>query len=216
MAQFGWAYINCSSSGGTANHAGPLNSIQYLVSSTDTSGSSNLTFDVSSSLLNLNGDLNVNGSITASVFVTDRTDLISGSTIFGNTTDDTHQFTGSIYVGPSASAPTFYVDVFNSQSVTTGFRVAYMSVTASGVTSSNSNYIIGLGGSGDLEFRIHSASVAGSGALLIVKDEISPRVGSITLSASSGDTIDGNAFYEISGSNPAISLYSNGTNWFVF
>ena len=127
MAQFGWAYINCSSSGGSGNHAGPLKSIQYLVSSTDTSGSGNLTFDSSTNLLNLNGDMNVNGAITASVFVTDQTEIVSGSTIFGNTDDDTHIRTGSLYVGPSASAPTFYVDVFNSQSVTTGFRVAYSS-----------------------------------------------------------------------------------------
>lgn len=214
MAQFGWAYVNCSSS--AAGHAGPIGSVQYLISATDTSGSSNFTFDSSTNLLNLNGNLNVEGAITASIFITDQTDIVSGSTIFGNSTDDTHIRTGSFYVGPSASAPTFQVDVYNSQSVTTGFRVAYRSVTGSGLTSSNDNYIIGLGGSGDLEFRIHSASVAGSGSLLIIKDEINPRVGSITLSASSGETIDGNAFYEISGSSPAISLYSNGANWFVF
>jgi hypothetical protein len=214
MAQFGWAYVNCSSS--AAGHAGPIGSVQYLISATDTSGSSNFTFDSSTNLLNLNGNLNVEGAITASIFITDQTDIVSGSTIFGNSTDDTHIRTGSFYVGPSASAPTFQVDVYNSQSVTTGFRVAYRSVTGSGLTSSNDNYIIGLGGSGDLEFRIHSASVAGSGSLLIIKDETNVRAGTITLSASSGDTIDGNAFYEISGSNPAISLYSNGANWFVF
>ena len=214
MAQFGWAYVNCSSS--AASHAGPLNSIQYLISATDTSGSSNLTFDSSTNLLNLNGDLNVNGAITASVFVTDQTEIISGSTIFGNSNDDTHIRTGSLYVGASASAPIFQVDIYNSQSVTTGFRVAYRSVTGSGLTSSNDNYIIGLGGSGDLEFRIHSASTAGSGAIMIIKDESALRTGQITLSASSGDNIDGSAFYEISGSNPAISLYSNGADWFVF
>jgi len=214
MAQFGWAYVNCSSS--AASHAGPLNSIQYLISATDTSGSSNLTFDSSTNLLNLNGDLNVNGAITASVFVTDQTEIVSGSTIFGNSNDDTHIRTGSLYVGASASAPIFQVDIYNSQSVTTGFRVAYRSVTGSGLTSSNDNYIIGMGGSGDLEFRIHSASTAGSGALLIIKDESALRTGQITLSASSGDNIDGGAFYEISGSNPAISLYSNGSDWFVF
>lgn len=214
MAQFGWAYVDCSSS--AASHAGPVNSIQYLINTTDTSGSSNFTFDSSTNLLNLSGNLNVEGAITASIFVTDQTDIVSGSTIFGNSTDDTHIRTGSFYVGPSASAPTFQVDVYNSQSVTTGFRVAYRSVGASGFTSSNDNYIIGLGGAGDLEFRIHSASVAGSGSLLIIKDETGTRAGTITLSASSGDTIDGNTFYEISGSSPAISLYSNGSNWFVF
>jgi hypothetical protein len=124
--------------------------------------------------------------------------------------------TGSLLVGASASAPIFKVDPFTSQSVTTGFRVAYQTITSSGLTSSNLNYIIGIGGSSALEFRIHSASVAGSGAILLVKDEASSRSGPITLSASSGDTIDGAGSYEISGSSPAISLYSNGANWFVF
>ncbi len=216
MAQFGWAYVNCSSSGGTANHAGPIQSIQFLTSSTDTSGSSNFLYLTSSNTVYLSGTLQVVGTITASSFVVDQTDIISGSTIFGNSTDDTHQFTGSLFVGPSASAPVFRVDPYTSQSVTTGFRVAYQSVTTSGVTSSNSNYIIGIGGTTALEFRVHSASVAGAGGILLVKDEAATRTGPITISASSGETIDGAAFYEVSGSNPSISLYSNGSNWFVF
>ena len=104
MAQFGWAYVNCSSSGGTANHAGPIQSIQFLTSSTDTSGSSNFLYLTSSNTVYLSGTLQVVGTITASSFVVDQTDIISGSTIFGNSTDDTHQFTGSVYVGASASA----------------------------------------------------------------------------------------------------------------
>ena len=160
--------------------------------------------------------MEINGAITASFFVIDQTEVLSGSTIFGNTTDDTHQITGSLLVGASASAPVFTVSPLTSQSVTTGFRVAYQSITASGVTSSNSNYILGIGGSSALEFRIHSASTAGSGAILLIKDEAGSRSGPITISASSGDTIDGDPSYEISGSSPAISLYSNGANWFVF
>jgi hypothetical protein len=210
MAQFGWAYISSQGANGASN------GIRY-VSGSAVTASSTFTYDVNAGLVNLDGDLNVNGAITASAFRIDETDVVSGSTIFGNTDDDTHQFTGSVYVGPSASAPIFTVNSFTSQSITTGFRVSYQSVTASGVTSSNSDYIIGLGGSGPLEFRIHSASVAGVGALLIIKDEASPpRGGVIILSASAGETIDGSGFYEISGSNPAISLYSNGSNWFVF
>jgi hypothetical protein len=94
-------------------------------------------------------------------------------------------------------------------------RVNYRQITAAG-TSSTSDYILGFAGAGAIEFRIHSASAAQAGALILVKDELPSRAGPITLSASSGDTIDGSAFYEITGSSPAISLYSNGTNWFVF
>ena len=216
MAQFGWAYVNCSSSGGGgAGHAGPVQSIQFLTSSTDTSGSANFLYLTSSNTVYLSGTLQVVGTITASSFVVDQTDIISGSTIFGNSNDDTHQFTGSVYVGASASAPTFTIDSANSQTIVEGLRVNYRQITSVG-TSSTSDYILGFAGAGAIEFRIHSASVAGQGALVVVKDELASRAGAITLSASSGETIDGNTSYEITGSSPAISLYSNGTNWFVF
>ncbi len=210
MAQFGWAYVNCNDS-----NLGAEMGIRY-VSGSAVTASSTFIYDVDNNKVTLDGDIEINGAVTASFFVVDQTEIISGSTIFGNTTDDTHQITGSLFVGASASAPVFRVDPYTSQSVTTGFRVAYQSVTTSGITSSNSNYIIGIGGTTALEFRVHSASVAGAGGILLVKDEAATRTGPITISASSGETIDGAAFYEVSGSNPSISLYSNGSNWFVF
>ena len=224
MAQFGWAYVNCGdvtgSSGGQA--AGPTGSLQFLTGANATSGSAKLVFYTSSfgsysaNTMLLSGTLVVQGTITASSFVVDQTDVISGSTIFGNSNDDYHIRTGSLYVGASASAPTFQVTPSTSQAITLGMRFAYRSVTSAG-TSSTSDYIIGIGGgSGDLEYRIHSASTAGSGSVLVIKDENASRTGAIYISASGGDTIDGESFYKISGSAPAINLYSNGSNWFVF
>ena len=95
-------------------------------------------------------------------------------------------------------------------------RHTYRNVAASGQTSSTGDYIIGFGGSGALEFRLHSASVHNSGAILVLKDELSSRTGQIVVSASGGDTIDNNGAYGLTGSAPAISLYSNGSDWFVF
>ena len=209
MAQFGWAYVNCNDS-----NLGADMGIRY-VSGSAVTASSTFIYDVDNNKVTLDGDIEINGAVTASFFVVDETEVISGSTIFGNTDDDTHQMTGSLYVGPSGSTSIFKVDVYSSQSVTTGFKVAYRYLTSSGFTSSNENYIIGFGGSGDLEFRVHSASVAGAGAILMIKDEAASRAGTLTISASSGENIDNDGFYELSGSNPAIGLYSNGSNWFV-
>lgn len=209
MAQFGWAYVNCNDS-----NLGADMGIRY-VSGSAVTASSTFIYDIDNNKVTLDGDIEINGAVTASFFVVDETEVMSGSTIFGNTDDDTHQMTGSLFVGPSASAPVFKVDVYSSQSVTTGFKVAYRYLTSSGFTSSNENYIIGFGGSGDLEFRVHSASVAGAGAILMIKDEAASRGGTLTISASSGENIDNDGFYELSGSNPAIGLYSNGSNWFV-
>jgi hypothetical protein len=211
MAQFGWAYVNCED-----GVVGAEQGVRY-VSSSAVTASSTFIYDVDNAKVTLDGDMEINGAITASFFVIDQTEVLSGSTIFGNTTDDTHQITGSLFVGPSASAPVFRVDPYASQSITTGFRVSYQEITASGFTSSNDSYIIGIGGTGDIEYRIHSASVAGVGAMLIVKDEAAARGAfKITLSASSGETIDNSSYYELSGTNPAISLYSDGSSWFVF
>ena len=209
MAQFGWAYVNCNDS-----NLGADMGIRY-VSSSAVTASSTFIYDVDNRKVTLDGDMEVNGAITASFFVVDETEVISGSTIFGNTDDDTHQMTGSFFAGPSASAPIFQVDVFSSQSITTGFKVNYRFVDTDGLTSSNGNYIVGFGGTGDIEFRVHSASVAGAGAMLMLKDESASRTGTLTISASSGENIDNEDFYELSGSNPAIGLYSNGSNWFV-
>ena len=221
MAQFGWAYINCSSSGGSGGGqaAGPTGSIQFLTGSNATSGSAKLVYYTSSfgsfspNTLLVSGTLVAQGTITASSFIVDQTDVISGSTIFGNSNDDTHQITGSLFVGQSGSAETtFQVLPSLSQSVTLGMRHSYRSITTSGLTSSTGDYIIGIGGSGDVEFRLHSASVHGSGAILVIKDETTLRTGGITLSASSPNNIDNNGFYELSGTMPAISLYSNGAH----
>ena len=222
MAQFGWAYIDCEDSGGGGQAAGPTGSLQFLTGTNATSGSGKLVYYTSSfgaysaNTLLLSGTLVVQGVLTASTFVVNQTDTISGSTIFGNDNTDTHQITGSLFVGNNEPVTTFQVNPAVSQSVTLGMRHNYRSIAASGFTSSTGDYIIGIGGSGDVEFRIHSASTHGSGAILVIKDETTSRTGAITLSASSPNNIDNNGFYELSGTMPAISLYSNGSHWFVF
>ena len=221
MAQFRWAHVNCDEDP-AVTIAGPTGSLQFITGSDALSGSSNLMFytasfgTYSANTLVLNGDMVIDGAITASMFVVDQTDTISGSTIFGNSNDDYHIRTGSFYVGQSASAPTFQVNPSLSQSITLGMRHTYRNVAASGQTSSTGDYVIGIGGSGAIEFRLHSASIHDSGAILVIKDEITSRVGGITLSASSPNLIDNNGAYSLTGTMAAISLYSNGSNWFVF
>ena len=213
MAQFGWAYVNCTDD---ITIAGPTGSLQFLSTSSGLSGSSNLIFNTSSNTLFITGTLLVSGTISASSFVVNQTDTISGSTIFGNSSDDIHQITGSLFVGKESESPTFQVIPAQSQSVTLGMRHSYRTIASSGLTSSTGDYIIGVGGAGDIEFRLHSASVHGSGAILVIKDETTTRTGAITLSASAPNNIDNNGFYELSGTMPAISLYSDGAHWFVF
>ena len=214
MAQFRWAYVGCPDDPVTI--AGPTGSLQFLTGPAALSGSSNLVYHTSSNTLYITGTLLVSGTISASSFVVNQTDTVSGSTIFGNSNNDTHKITGSLFVGKVSEQSTFKVVPALSQSITLGMRYNYKSVTTSGLTSSTGDYIIGFGGAGAIEFRLHSASVHNSGAVLVLKDELSNRGAQITISASTGDTIDNNGAYGLTGSAPAISLYSNGANWFVF
>ena len=216
MAQFRWAYVNCTEET-SVSVGGPTGSLQFLSGTNVVTGSQNLIFNTSSNTLYITGTLLVSGTISASSFVVNQTDTISGSTIFGNDDGDTHQFTGSMFVGNRHAVNTFQVLPALSQSITLGMRHTYRTIASSGLTSSTGDYIIGFGGSGNLEFRLHSASVHNSGAILVLKDENTSRGASaVTISASTGDTIDNNGAYVLTGSNPAISLYSNGANWFVF
>ena len=215
MAQFRWAYVNCTEED-NITIVGPTGSLQFLSTSSGLSGSQNLIYNTSSNTLYITGTLLVSGTISASSFVVNQTDTISGSTIFGNSNDDTHRITGSLFVGKVSEPSTFQVVPALSQSITLGMRHTYRTIAASGFTSSTGDYIIGIGGTGDVEFRLHSASVHNSGAILVIKDETASRTGAVTLSASAPDKIDNNGAYELSGTMPAISLYSNGANWFVF
>ena len=221
MAQFRWAYVNCTEEA-SVSVGGPTGSLQFLSGTNVVTGSQNLIFNTSSNTLYITGTLLVSGTISASSFVVNQTDTISGSTIFGNSGDDTHQITGSLFIGNELDPNgvrerAFQVLPLLRQSVTLGMRHTYRTVVSSGTTSSTGDYIIGFGGSTNIEFRLHSASVHNSGAILVLKDESASRgVNAVTISASTGETIDNNGAYVLTGSNPAISLYSNGANWFVF
>ena len=116
MAQFRWAYVNCEEST-AVSIAGPTGSLQFLSSSSGLSGSKNVIFNTSSNTLFITGTLLVSGTISASSFVVNQTDTISGSTVFGNSNNDTHRITGSLFVGNNETVTTFQVLPALSQSL---------------------------------------------------------------------------------------------------
>ena len=109
---FGWAYIG-------KGLGGPNGAIQYR-DDNGLAGSSKFTYDKSTDSVLISGSLEVSGAITANQFnvnIVNRTVSsidVTGSTHFGDTSDDKHVFTGSlIAVGPLTasqyvSASTFY------------------------------------------------------------------------------------------------------------
>jgi hypothetical protein len=248
MATFGWAYINCEDSGSGGQAAGPDGSLQFLTGTNTTSGSARLVYYTSSyagnlaNTLILTGTLIVTGTISASHFHIEDVAIIdsTGSTYFGNSSDDVHVRTGSLYLsGDSrlgdAAADTHIVsgswnlygstglDVSYAASTSIltvpGVKARYTQVTAQSTTGSASDYIIGIrAGDINTDYRLPSASVCGSGSLRVLKDEEVSRSGTkIYISASSGDNIDGVNTYTLSGTLSAINLYSDGSlTWFIF
>ena len=113
MAEFSWAYID---SAAIVSASGPTGSIQYRVAdnggNTAVSGSQNFVFHTASNLLAITGSVEISGTLTANQYninVIDKTVTnisASGDTKFGDTADDTHQFTGSMFINGSLSAST--------------------------------------------------------------------------------------------------------------
>ena len=222
MAKFGWAYVDCSSS---ATAFGPTGSIQFMSSSGITTGSAMLMYHTAAyagnqpSTMILSGNLIVTGSLSASVLNYENISIIdaTGSTYFGNSNDDTHKRVGSLLVQNAAGLVILSASVTKEAVQVRGLNGLYEAITTTSVTASTPSYIIGIQNSSNVQILIPSASTYGSGALLIVKDEVASRVGTnIIITASTGYTIDNGTSYTLTGSNPAISLYSNGANWFVF
>ena len=220
---FGWAYVDCGTSAG-GQAAGPTGSVQFLTGANSTSGSANLLYHTSAyggytaNTLVMTGTLVIDGIVSASHYHIENVTEIdsSGSTYFGNSDNDLHSRTGSLVVIDEANNKILSASTSTEAVHVRGLNVLYESIVGTSVTASAPSYILGVQNTSNVEILIPSASIYGSGSLLLVKDEVI-RVGTnIRLSASSGYTIDGTDFYILTGTLPAISLYSNGANWFVF
>lgn len=218
MAEFGWAYIDCEGGGGGSSGAsGPTGSVQFHHAGAAITGSYDLIFNTGSSVdtpatlpeLTLKGTLTVSGTINADIMninVTNENVIhldVSGSTKFGDSADDTHEYSGSLFISG-------------------GVNYNYSKLITSPYTITGSEYILGVSQHGYMSITLPAATVF-KGRFLIIKDEVDysggvrPSAYPIGISASGGSSLDGNGDYEISnGTFAAISLYSDGVgSWFI-
>ena len=132
MGDFGWEYIDVDS---LTSASGPTGSVMYRVgdmgSKSAISGSDNLMFHTASNLFAITGNVEISGTLTANQYninVVDKTVTnisSSGDTIFGDTSDDIHQFTGSVYVKGNVSSS---ADLFGTSLRTSGQLAATGSI----------------------------------------------------------------------------------------
>jgi|TARA_R110000824_G_scaffold245004_6_gene434017 hypothetical protein len=177
------------------------------------------------------GTLYVHGAITASAYHIDQRTVTSGSTYFGNSADDVHIRTGSLAVmsgtkGALAAdiAPVLSSSATNHMTYLKSIRGGYYEVTGT-VTLDGTDvlskraYIFGVTATANTTITLEgpTSTQAKQGHLMVFKDQILARTSSLIVSSSgNGDMIDGSAYYQLTGTMPAINLYSDGTNWFVF
>lgn len=232
MASFGWAYVDCTDVTPGSGSAGPPNSLQFVTGSGGaTTGSLNLTFVTGAAgestppahILYLTGTLIVSDTISASHYhIEDVTEIdATGSTFFGNTDDDVHIRTGSFTVTKEMWGPSNYIlsaSTHDESVRVRGFGGNYKQVVGSPYVVKSADYIIGIVKSQDVIIVLPGPSGSNQGRLLTIKDEMPNRgTGSILVTGSLDSSyIDDEVSYTMTGSLPAINLYSNGSNWFVF
>ena len=109
----GWVYTGCEDTypgGRNASEDGDEGSIQFRNGTITVTGSNTLTFSTASAThqLRLTGTLEVSGAINATSYNVRSIDAIYsiGSTRFGDTSDDSHIFTGSVILDGSLSGST--------------------------------------------------------------------------------------------------------------
>ena len=235
MAKFGWAYIDCTDQGSSGSgSAGPRGSLQFVTESGgQTTGSNHLVYYTGSqkatpdnrsykpNTLLLSGNLIVTGTISASHYHIEDIAIIdaTGSTYFGDSIDDTHRRIGSLIVS-GASNYVLSASAITERVWVRGLGGKYTAVTVASYSILTDDYIIGCSGSANQTLYLPSASAVGKGALLVIKDEYNNRSSTaIYISGSNpvgGFSVEDKDFYQLNGTMPAVNLYSDGTNWFVF
>tara|TARA_B100001094_G_scaffold332483_1_gene404759 strand:+ start:782 stop:1486 length:705 start_codon:yes stop_codon:yes gene_type:complete len=234
VANFGWAYVNCTDDDGSGQAAGPTGSVQFLTGHNSTLGVTSLVYHTASdtslhpytpSTLVLSGNLLVTGSVSASIFHFEDITRIdaTGSTFFGNTTDDTHLRTGSLVVKAAGAAPSVFVLSASAEDYVVnvaGFAGGYSAKSAN-FSLVERYHIYGVQRTTATVITVPAANAVATGIIWTIKDEVPARTGAgnnITLTSSSPvqNLFDNETTYVLTGTMPAISLYSNGTNWFVF
>ena len=198
-----------SSVGGTGGDsgqaAGPTGSLQFLTGSNATSGSTNLLFLSASNTLVLTGTLDVSGTINANqmnINVINKNVInlsASGDTKFGDTDDDTHQFTGSVLVNGT---------IVRSRT----------SVATTSYSMNSKNYFVGIRSdtiAAASTVTLPVASTLQSGQSFVIKDEGgNAQTYNIKITASAADLIDGESEIYIESPYGAINLYTNGADKF--
>ena len=144
-------------------------------------------------------DLHVNGTVFAEELKVKVTEVervhlsTSGSTTFGDTSDDVHKFVGNVELTGGV--------IYNRVAVTNNYSVT------------SSDHILAVRAAGNLTLTLPLASSIESGQVFHVKDELgTASTHTITISTTGGDTIEGLGSIHFATSGNSVALYCDGTS----
>jgi len=150
-----------------------------------------------------NDTLTVEGRIVTNELIVNTIDQtvvnisMTGSTSFGDSSDDTHEFIGSMQVSGSFSLK--------------------RKVVTENYTLEPTDHFIGIDSSTNITIQLPLASELNNGQFFTIKDENGEENKQIILQCSGSDEIDGEPSISLTSPYTAINLYSNGQNkFFIF
>ena len=201
-----------------SSYTNPANN--RVITSVDAStvtGEANLTFD--GSLLTVTGDVTASANISASAFYGDGSTLTGIATsggLFTAINSSNAYVTSSINIGSTAT-PTHPLTVIGASHLSGGLIHKRTAIT-NDYSIVLTDYYLGVDTtSNTVQLTIPAASTTTEGQTFVVKDEggnVSSNA--ITIIRSDSDTIDGETSAAIESPYGALSLYTDGSNWFIY
>ena len=178
--------------GGSSGGAGAL---QLSDGNGEFSSNSKLTF--------ANDTLTVEGTIVANELIVNTIDQtvvnisMTGSTSFGDSADDTHNFVGSMNVSGALT--------LNRKVITDNYTLL------------STDHFVGVDSATNITIQLPLASELNDGQFFTIKDENGGENKEIILQCSGSDNIDGESAISLTSPYTAVNLYSNGQNkFFIF
>ena len=132
--------------------------------------------------------------------------------------DPTHPTDAPIYIhntNKTVSLSGSTVQVTGSTILSGSVNFAGYQAAATSLTASVNAAIVGCTATG-ITITLENPASLGIGRILVIKDETGAAgLTPITISASVG-TIDGETTQDLDENHEAVSIYSNGSNWFIY
>jgi hypothetical protein len=220
---------------------GPSGSLQFTPGAGTFSGSHSLRFEPTTKLLELTGAMSLLGELTASTFRLDaRSGSLAGSGSYLGLDSNNNVVIAraSATAGSTPGGPTTSIQFNNAATLTGSANLTYdgSTVMVKGAshlsgglvhkrTSVSANYSIVLTDyylgvdttASPVQLTIPAASTAVEGQTFVIKDEGGAAASNaITVSRSAADTIDGLTSTTIVSPYGALSLYTDGANWYIY